>query len=105
MIMILFFNFKNTLNRSSKDENPTPRPQSVLMQSQQWNVAGSHQTLVPDFDQLSVSSIFNINLFNILQNQMNNSLKFTSEQRQQYHPQLSQQQQQRLQTNVFGILF
>ncbi|KAF7633369.1 hypothetical protein Mgra_00007251 [Meloidogyne graminicola] len=76
------FQRSNTLNRPSKDEDPTPRPFSVLMQSQ-YNVAGSHQTLVPDFDQLT--------------SRLNNTLKFSSPGQQQFP---SQQQQRQ---NVFGL--
>uniref|UniRef100_A0A915MWF8 CKK domain-containing protein n=1 Tax=Meloidogyne javanica TaxID=6303 RepID=A0A915MWF8_MELJA len=79
--------FQNTLNRPSKDEDQTPRPTSVLMQSQPQFNLGSHNTLV---DQLS--------------NQFNNNLKFSSPpgQRQQFPLQFSQQPS-RQQANVFGV--
>uniref|UniRef100_A0A915MCP4 CKK domain-containing protein n=1 Tax=Meloidogyne javanica TaxID=6303 RepID=A0A915MCP4_MELJA len=80
------FPFQNTLNRPSKDEDQTPRPTSVLMQSQPQFNLGSHNTLV---DQLS--------------NQFNNNLKFSSPpgQRQQFP--LQSQQPPRQQANVFGV--
>uniref|UniRef100_A0A914N374 Patronin n=1 Tax=Meloidogyne incognita TaxID=6306 RepID=A0A914N374_MELIC len=81
------FQRANTLNRPSKDEDQTPRPSSVLIQSQPQFNLGSHNTLV---DQLS--------------NQFNNNLKFSSPpgQRQQFPLQFSQQPP-RQQANVFGV--
>nr|CAD2208579.1 unnamed protein product [Meloidogyne enterolobii] len=81
------FQRANTLNRPSKDEDQTPRPTSVLMQSQPQFNLGSHNTLV---DQLS--------------NQFNNNLKFSSPpgQRQQFPLQFSQQPS-RQQANVFAL--
>lgn len=81
------FHRTNTLNRPSKDDDQTPRPTSVFLQSQQFNL-GSHHTLVPDFDHLS--------------NQMNNNLKISSPGQKQQFPSHFSQQLQR-QTNIFGV--